>query len=78
MSDRVENVTLRLASDDYRSDQTRCDGCGELTSGATHYKEDDVFIATYCPGCEDLRRLRGIEPGEHEQFKLREAKASAD
>lgn len=52
---------------------TRCDGCGERTSGAVHYLDDGGKTATYCPGCETLRRVRGVEPGEHEQYKLVDA-----
>lgn len=51
----------------------RCDGCGDRTPGAsTHKNEDGDVIAKYCPGCLDYITVEGIEPGDHEQYKLRE------
>lgn len=48
----------------------RCDGCGVETSGATEHKADGELLARYCPGCEGLRAVRGIEPGCHEHHRL--------
>ena len=52
----------------------RCDGCGTETSGATIHSSDDG-VTTYCPGCEGLRQVRGVTPGDHEQYRLREGSA---
>lgn len=56
----------------------RCDGCGHRTSSVTIYKDDDEIVVKYCPGCEMLRRRRGVEPGDHEQYKLAEAGVATD
>lgn len=53
--------------------ERRCDGCGERSSGLkTHTDDDGTKIVDYCPGCETLRVVRGIKPGEHEQYRLKE------
>lgn len=70
---------IRLASDDFWAEHKRCDGCGVETMAATHYQDENgVSLATYCPGCEELRQVRDIEPGGHEQYKLEEVKPRAD
>lgn len=55
-------------------DPPRCDGCGEdeTTARVQHTDEDGNAMVTYCPGCELLRAVRGIQPSEHEQYKLAE------
>jgi len=52
----------------------QCDGCGEQTSGVVTHFDGDQLQAKYCSGCEQLRDIRGIEPAEHEQYKLQEYK----
>jgi hypothetical protein len=53
----------------------RCDGCGEndTTARVTHTDDDGTVLATYCPGCETLRQVRHLKPGEHDQHALAEA-----
>ena len=54
----------------------RCDGCGTTARGAIQHVDDDgVVVATYCQGCDALRELRGIEPGDHQQHRLLEDEA---
>lgn len=49
----------------------RCDGCGEQTSSATRYLDENGDVeAKYCPGCELMRRNNDIEIADHEQYKL--------
>lgn len=53
----------------------RCDGCGEETSGTVEHvveADGDECRFVYCNGCESIRELRGIEPGDHDQYKLLE------
>jgi hypothetical protein len=55
------------------ADPVRCHGCGTETTAPTVHESDDgvTVIARYCPGCEALRQLRGITPGNHPQGNLR-------
>ena len=52
-------------------DPFRCDGCGEETAALTQHRDDEgTVVAKSCPGCEGLRGLRNIKPGDHDQYKL--------
>lgn len=53
--------------------ELRCDGCGSIAPATTAHKNDSSeHIAEYCPGCEDTRIVEGTDPGDHEQYRLRE------
>jgi len=53
----------------------RCDGCGEdTTTGRIEHTDDEgTIMATYCPGCDLLRTVRGLQPAAHDLHQLVEA-----
>jgi hypothetical protein len=52
------------------SEVRRCDGCGGSTEHLAIYRREGVVLGCYCSGCDLLRRLRGVAPGDHPQFRL--------
>jgi len=54
-----------------RDGQKRCDECGNLVSGVTTHEVDESGAVSYCLGCETLREVRRINPGENQQYGLK-------
>lgn len=52
----------------------RCDGCG-ATRSERHcetFEDGDTNLGTYCGGCRDVLDLHGIDPRDHERYRLLE------
>jgi len=53
-------------------EERRCDGCGSLTTNWRVYRDGETVVATYCYGCNEHMSRNGVDPGDHEQYRLLE------